>query len=85
MIIEMVTFHAGTCTKSRVITYSLDSSNWIHGAMDAEDRVKYRSNHRAGCTLCGHMHKEYSDNLHTGFIKSDASSNACERYNRLPQ
>ena len=30
---EMATLHAGSCTRSRVITYSLDSRSWIHGAM----------------------------------------------------
>ena len=37
MIIEMATLRAGTCTKSRVITYWLDSSSWIHGAMHVEE------------------------------------------------
>ena len=31
--------HACTCTRSRVITYELDSSSWIHGAMHVEERV----------------------------------------------
>ena len=39
VIIETATLHAGTCTRSRVITYSLDSSSWIHGAMHVEERV----------------------------------------------
>ena len=41
VIIETATLHAGTCTctKSRVITYLLDSSSWIHGAMHVEERV----------------------------------------------
>ena len=41
VIIETATLHAGTCTctRSRVITYELDSSSWIHGAMHVEERV----------------------------------------------
>ena len=58
VVIEMATLHAGTCTRSRVITYSLDSSSWIHGAMHVEDRVEYNSGHRDGYTACRHMHKE---------------------------
>ena len=46
------------CTRSRVITYSLDSSSWIHGAMHVEERVEYDSDHRDGYTPCRHMHKE---------------------------
>ena len=45
MVIETATLHAGTCTRSRVITYSLDSSSLIHGAMHVEDRVEYNSGH----------------------------------------
>ena len=36
---ETPTLNAGTCTRSRVITYSLDSSRWIHGAIHVEERV----------------------------------------------
>ena len=54
VVIETATLHAG----SRVITYSLDSSSWIHGAMHVEDRVEYNSGHRDGYTACRHMHKE---------------------------
>ena len=43
MVIETATLHAGTCTRSRVITYQLDSSSWNHGAMHVEDRVEYNS------------------------------------------
>ena len=39
MIIVMVTLHTDSCTKSRVITYRLDSSSWIHGAALKENRV----------------------------------------------
>ena len=56
--IETATFHAGTCTRSRVITYRLDSFSWIHGAMHAEERVEFNSDHRDGYTPCRHMHKE---------------------------
>ena len=58
MVIETATLHAGTCTRSRVITYPLDSSSWIHGAMHVEDRVEYNSGHRDGYTACRYMHKE---------------------------
>ena len=54
MVIEMATLHAGTCTRSRVITYSLDSSSWIHEAMHVEDRVEYNSGHRDDYTACRH-------------------------------
>ena len=30
---------ADTCTRSRVITYCLDSSSWINGAVYVEERV----------------------------------------------
>ena len=40
MVIETATLNAGTSTRSRVITYLLDSLNWIHGAMHVEDRVE---------------------------------------------
>ena len=56
--IETATLHAGICTRSRVITYFLDSSRWIHGAMHAEERVEYNSGHRDSYTACRHMHKE---------------------------
>ena len=58
MVIETATLHAGTCTRSRVITYRLVSSSLIHGAMHVEDRVEYNSGHRDGYTACSHMHKE---------------------------
>ena len=63
MIIEKAILHAGTSTRSRVITYKLDSSGWIHGTMRAEEihveeRVEYNSEHRDGYTPCRHMHKE---------------------------
>ena len=37
VIIEMATLHAGTYTRTTVITYNLDSSSWIHGAMHVEE------------------------------------------------
>ena len=40
VITETATLHADTCTRSRVITYELDSSSWIHGAMHVEERVE---------------------------------------------
>ena len=58
MIIEKATLNTGTCTRSRVITYRLDSSSWIHGAMRVEERLEYLSDHREGYTPCRHMHKE---------------------------
>ena len=58
MVIETATLHAGTCTRSRVITYELDSSSWIHGAMHAEERVGCHNGHRDGYTACRHMHKD---------------------------
>ena len=58
MVIETATLHAGTFTSSGVITYRLDSSSWIHGAMHVEDRVEYNSGHRDGYTAFRHMHKE---------------------------
>ena len=45
VVIETATLHAGTCTRSRMITYCLDSSSWIHGAMHVEDRVECNSGH----------------------------------------
>ena len=77
MIIEMVTFHAGTCTRSRLITYKLDSSGRIHGAMHVEELLEYFSDHREGYTEYRHMCKEYCDNLLAGLIKLDPWSNAC--------
>ena len=58
VIIETATLHVGTCTRSRVITYSLDSSSWIHGAMHVEEREEYHSDHRDDYTPCRHIHKE---------------------------
>ena len=58
MVIEKATLHPGTCTRSRVITYRLDSSSSIHGAMHEEDRVEYNSGHRDGYTACRHMHAQ---------------------------
>ena len=58
MIIERATLHAGTCTRSRVIAYGLDSSSWMHGAMHVEERVEYHSDHRDGYTPCRYMHEE---------------------------
>ena len=52
VIIETATLNAGACTKSRVITYFLDSS-WIHRAMHAEERVAYSNDHRVGYTHAG--------------------------------
>ena len=58
VIIELAKLHAGTCTRSRVITYILDSSSWMHGAMHVEERVEYHSDHRDGYTPCRHTHEE---------------------------
>ena len=58
VIIETATLHAGTCTRSTVITYFLDPSSWIHAPMHVEERVEYHSDHRDGYTPCRHMHKE---------------------------
>ena len=55
VIIEMATLHTGTC-KSRVITYCLDSSSWIHGAMHAKERAEYSSD-TDGYTPCRDMSK----------------------------
>ena len=38
--IETVTLHAGTCTRSRVITYDLVSSSWTHRANNVEERSR---------------------------------------------
>ena len=59
MVIEKATLHPGTCTRSRVITYRLDSSSWIHGAMHEEDRVEYNSGLETATLHAGTcMHKE---------------------------
>ena len=60
-----------------MITYYLDSSSRIHGAMHVEERVEYHSEHRDGYTPRGHMPKEQGDDLLSRFIKLDARSNAC--------
>ena len=39
VITEMATLNAGTCIRSKMITYGLDSSRWIHGAIHVEERV----------------------------------------------
>ena len=56
VILERAILHIGTCTRSRVITYFLDSSSWIHGAMHVEDCVEYNSGHRDGYTACMQAH-----------------------------
>ena len=38
VIIETAKLHVGTCTRSRVITYFLDSSSRINGVMHGEER-----------------------------------------------
>ena len=38
-MIDTATLQAGTCTRSRLITYPLDSSSWIRGAMDVEKGI----------------------------------------------
>ena len=40
---ELNSIHAGTCTRSRLITYRLDSSSWINGGMHVKERVQYHS------------------------------------------
>ena len=57
VIIDTATLQASTCTRSKVITYSLDSSSWIHGAMHVEERVEYHSDHRDCHSASKHMHK----------------------------
>ena len=57
-MIETTTLHEGTCTWSRVITYSLGASSLIHGAMHMKERVEYHSDHRDSYTPCRRMHKE---------------------------
>ena len=34
------TLHEGTRTKRRVVTYDLESTSWIHGAIYVEERVE---------------------------------------------
>ena len=77
MVIEMATLHAGTCTRSRVITYLLDSSCWIHGAMHVDDRVEYNSGHRDGYTACSHRSRVITYYLDSS--KLNPWSNACGR------
>ena len=77
MVIETATLHAGTCTRSRVITYFLDSSSWIHGAMHVEDRVEYNSGHRDGYTACSHRSRVITYYLDSS--KLNPWSNACGR------
>ena len=81
MIIEMTTLHAGTFTRSRVLTYSLDPSKYA--AMHVEKRIEYPSDHRDGSMR--QMHKELGDNLRAGFITLESWSNACGRKCRVPQ
>ena len=85
MIIDTATLYPGTRTRSRLITYKLDSSGRIHGAMHVEELLEHFSEHREGYTDYRHMHKEYSDNLLAGLIKLDQWSNACGRNVRVPQ
>ena len=84
MIMETATLHAGTRTRSRVITYTLDSSSWIHGAMHVEERVEYHSDHGDSYTPCRHMHEEQGDSLLPRFIKLNPWSNACGGKGRVP-
>ena len=55
---ETATLNAGTCTRSRMITHSLDSSRRIHGAIHVEEKGNYPSVYKDGYTQCRHMHKE---------------------------
>ena len=55
---ETATLKATTCTRSRVITHLLDSSRWIHGAINVEEKGNYHNVHRDGYTQGRHMHKE---------------------------
>ena len=55
---KLAILQASTCTKSRMITYELDSSSWIDGAMHLEERVEYHSDHKDGYTSSKHMHIE---------------------------
>ena len=51
MIIEMSILHSvDTCTRSKVITYRLESSSGFHGAMYVEQKIEYHSVHRNACT-----------------------------------
>ena len=43
VIIETVTLDAGTCTRSGLMTYILDSSSWIQGVMHVEESVECQS------------------------------------------
>ena len=47
-----------TCTRSKVITYSLDSTKGVHGAMYVEQKIEYHSDHRNDYTRCRHTHKK---------------------------
>ena len=59
VITKTATFHAGTCTRSRVTTYLLDSSRCNHGAIrECGRKGKYHNDHKDGYTPCRHMHKE---------------------------
>ena len=59
VMIETVKLHVGTCTRSRVITYPLDSSSWINGAMHGEERrenaviIETATLHLGTCTRNG--------------------------------
>ena len=55
---ETATLKAGTHTRSRVITYCLDSLRQINGAIHVEEKGNYHSVHRDGYTQGRHMHKE---------------------------
>ena len=55
---ETATLNAGTYTRSMVITYSLDSSRQIHGAINLEEKGNYHSVHRDGYTQCRLIYKE---------------------------
>ena len=46
MIIKMSILIVDTCTRSKVITYSLDSTKGVHGAMYVEQKIEYHSDHR---------------------------------------
>ena len=58
VIVETATLHAGTFRRSKVKTYSLDSSSVIYGTMDVEERVEYHSDHRNCYTPCRHKHNK---------------------------
>ena len=53
MIIETATLHEGTIRRSRVITYALDSSSGIHGAICVEGMIEYRSDHKTATLHAG--------------------------------